>query len=84
MQSICVAALRGYKILISPWLPSACRFHPTCSDYMRQSIERHGVPKGLWLGVRRLSKCHPFHQGGIDLVPDSVNRLKPVPHQNEY
>jgi uncharacterized protein len=70
LQSVCVTALRGYKILISPWLPSACRFHPTCSEYMRQAIEVHGVPRGFWLGIRRLGKCHPFHTGGVDPVPE--------------
>ena len=73
LQSVCVAALRGYKNLISPWLPSACRFHPTCSEYMRQAIEIHGVLKGLRLGTLRLAKCHPFHKGGVDLVPPNVN-----------
>ncbi len=77
MQSVCVAALRGYKILISPWLPSACRFHPTCSEYMRQAIELHGVLKGLWLGTKRLGKCHPLHKGGLDPVPE---RARPEPH----
>lgn len=67
------AALRGtlfvYKRLISPMLPSACRFYPTCSDYMRQAIELHGPGTGLWLGLKRLSRCHPFHPGGNDPVP---------------
>ena len=75
MQSVCVAALRGYKVLISPWLPSACRFHPTCSEYMRQALERHGVLRGLWLGIKRLSKCHPLHHGGIDLVPETPGQV---------
>jgi len=80
LQSVCVAALRGYKILISPWLPSACRFHPTCSEYMRQAIEVHGVLKGIWLGTRRLCKCHPFHKGGVDLVPDREPPTETLPH----
>ncbi|HEY3837990.1 MAG TPA: membrane protein insertion efficiency factor YidD [Bryobacteraceae bacterium] len=75
MQSICVVALRGYKILISPWLPSACRFHPTCSEYMRQAIERHGVARGIWLGTKRLCKCQPFHKGGVDPVPEPWGSL---------
>ena len=79
LQSVCVAALRGYKTLISPWLPSACRFHPTCSEYMRQAIEIHGVRKGLWLGTKRLGKCQPFHEGGLDPVPElkPLNRTEP-------
>lgn len=79
MQSGAVALLRGYKLLISPWLPSACRFHPTCSVYMREAIEVHGVLRGIWLGVIRLSKCHPLHKGGFDPVPNfhSVGAVEP-------
>lgn len=61
--------LRGYKLLISPLLPSACRFHPTCSEYMRQAVEIHGPAQGVWLGLKRLGRCHPFHEGGADPVP---------------
>ena len=68
MQNLLIRILRFYKQWISPLLPSACRFHPTCSDYMAQAIATHGVVRGVWLGVRRLSKCHPFHQGGLDPV----------------
>jgi len=64
-----VGALRVYKQWVSPWLPSACRYHPTCSDYMRQAIERHGAAKGIWMGMKRLARCHPFHEGGFDPVP---------------
>ena len=69
MQWILVAALRVYKQWVSPWLPSACRYHPSCSDYMRQAIERHGAVKGIWMGIKRLARCHPFHEGGFDPVP---------------
>ena len=61
-------ALRVYQVCLSPVLPSACRFHPTCSEYMREAIERYGAGKGLWMGLRRLAKCHPFHAGGFDPV----------------
>jgi putative membrane protein insertion efficiency factor len=60
--------LRAYKLIVSPLLPSACRFHPTCSEYMKDAIEKHGVVKGVGMGLRRLSRCHPFHQGGFDPV----------------
>ena len=66
--ALAVGLLRIYKLVLSPLLPSACRFHPTCSDYMKEAIEKHGVLKGLGLGLRRLSRCHPFHQGGFDPV----------------
>ena len=61
--------LRAYKRWISPLLPSACRYHPTCSEYMTQAIQIHGSAKGAWLGLKRLSRCHPLHAGGLDPVP---------------
>lgn len=67
-RTIAIGLIRTYKLVISPLLPSACRFHPTCSEYMRDAIEKHGVLKGVGLGLRRLSRCHPFHQGGFDPV----------------
>ena len=57
-----------YQRIISPLLPSACRFYPTCSQYMRDAVERYGVARGVWMGVRRLLRCHPFHAGGFDPV----------------
>jgi putative membrane protein insertion efficiency factor len=57
-----------YKSWISPFLPSACRFYPTCSDYMRQAVEKHGAARGVWIGLRRLIRCHPFCEGGFDPV----------------
>jgi putative membrane protein insertion efficiency factor len=54
---------------ISKYTPAVCRFYPTCSEYMRQAIEKYGVLKGGWLGIKRLCKCHPFHPGGNDPVP---------------
>jgi hypothetical protein len=68
MRCLLVGLLVFYKRWISPLLPSACRFHPTCSVYMREAIERHGPTRGVWLGLKRLSRCHPFHEGGYDPV----------------
>jgi len=68
MQRVLIALLRGYKLAISPLLPSACRFYPTCSEYMLEAVRRYGVCKGTWLGLRRLGRCHPFHEGGYDPV----------------
>jgi putative membrane protein insertion efficiency factor len=65
---IALALLRFYKRWISPMLPSACRFHPTCSEYAMDAIETHGALRGSWMALRRLSRCHPFHQGGFDPV----------------
>jgi uncharacterized protein len=67
-RALILLLLDAYKHLISPWLPSACRFHPTCSMYMRDAVERHGAARGVWLGLRRLARCHPFHPGGVDPV----------------
>ena len=64
--------LAGYKRLISPLLPSACRFYPTCSVYMKEAVENYGVMRGLWMGLKRLGRCHPFHAGGVDPVPTST------------
>jgi putative membrane protein insertion efficiency factor len=60
--------LRVYKLWISPLVPSACRFYPTCSDYMFQAVERYGAARGVWMGLGRLVRCHPFHEGGFDPV----------------
>lgn len=68
MRKAAVILLMGYKRFVSPLLPSACRFYPTCSEYMREAIERYGVLRGGWLGLCRLLKCHPFHAGGFDPV----------------
>jgi uncharacterized protein len=69
MQWLLVQTLRLYKLALSPLLPSACGFAPTCSEYMREAVERYGAAKGVWLGLRRLLRCHPFHAGGYDPVP---------------
>lgn len=61
--------VRSYQWLLSPLLPPACRFHPTCSAYAAGALERHGALKGSWLAVRRVLRCHPFHEGGVDPVP---------------
>jgi hypothetical protein len=64
-----VAVLRLYKRYLSPLLPSACRFQPTCSEYMMQAIQDHGAARGAWMGLKRLARCHPLHSGGLDPVP---------------
>ncbi|MGC9972265.1 MAG: membrane protein insertion efficiency factor YidD [Bryobacteraceae bacterium] len=68
MQALILFLLRRYKRLISPLLPSACRYQPTCSEYMCQAVEKYGALRGVWLGFKRLLRCHPFHAGGFDPV----------------
>ena len=71
IRKIFILPLRLYKIFVSPLLGPACRFYPTCSDYTAQALERHGVLKGLFLGARRLVRCHPWGGcGGVDPVPE--------------
>jgi uncharacterized protein len=60
--------LRVYRLLISPWLPAACRFYPTCSVYIEQAIDQYGVLKGVFYGFLRIARCHPGHRGGYDPV----------------
>jgi len=61
--------ITGYRRYLSPVLPPSCRFHPSCSAYTYKAVMRHGCLKGLWLGLNRLLRCHPFDRGGVDQVP---------------
>ncbi|MGO3345161.1 MAG: membrane protein insertion efficiency factor YidD [Marinomonas sp.] len=69
IKIVFIKLLQGYQLLISPFLGSNCRFYPSCSRYMIEAIERFGIIKGVYLGLKRLSKCHPWHEGGIDPIP---------------
>ena len=69
MKTVVLALIRFYKRFISPALPSACIYEPTCSVYTYEAIEKYGVFKGGWMGIKRISRCHPFHHGGYDPVP---------------
>lgn len=62
--------VRGYQLLVSPVLGPRCRFHPTCSEYSRQALQRFGLLRGGWLGIRRIVRCQPFCEGGYDPVPE--------------
>lgn len=69
MRRLLTTLLRGYRYVISPLLGPCCRFHPTCSTYAIEAVERHGVIRGGYLAGRRLLRCHPWHAGGLDPVP---------------
>ncbi len=69
MRGVALFLLRCYKRFLSPLLPPMCRFEPTCSVYTMQAVEKYGVIRGVWLGARRLLRCHPFNPGGWDPVP---------------
>jgi hypothetical protein len=69
VRNLAVAALHGYKRLLSPVLPAACRYAPTCSEYAAEAIEKHGLLRGGTMAVRRLLRCGPWHPGGFDPVP---------------
>ncbi|WP_341676972.1 membrane protein insertion efficiency factor YidD [Niveibacterium sp. SC-1] len=69
MKSLLILALRGYRYFLSPLLGRNCRFHPSCSAYAIEAVQRHGAIKGGWLAVRRVSRCHPWNLGGYDPVP---------------
>ena len=64
-----VLLVRLYQGILSPWLPNSCRFQPTCSQYMIEALQKHGPIKGLWLGIRRIARCHPWGGSGHDPVP---------------
>ncbi|WP_310375023.1 membrane protein insertion efficiency factor YidD [Rhodoferax ferrireducens] len=75
MQALLVGVVRGYRLLLSPWLGSACRFEPTCSVYALQALERHGAAGGSYLTLRRLARCQPWCDGGHDPLPQDSPRL---------
>lgn len=70
LSQLGILLIRGYQVVLSPLMPSACRYLPTCSQYTIEAIERFGFFRGSWLGMKRIGRCHPFHVGGFDPVPE--------------
>lgn len=69
-RQLLVLLVRGYQVSISPMLPASCRYHPSCSAYAIEALERHGALRGTWLAARRIARCNPFTPGGYDPVPE--------------
>lgn len=69
-RNLCVLVLKVYRAVISPLYGDVCRYYPSCSHYALQAIQQHGVVRGVWLGTRRIARCHPWAEGGIDDIPE--------------
>ena len=76
MKHVAAALVRAYQLGISPLLGPNCRFHPTCSHYAEEAILRHGLMRGTWLAMKRLARCHAWHPGGYDPVPNNHDRRR--------
>ncbi len=74
MEKILTFMIRGYRYLLSPFLGNNCRFYPSCSCYAETAIKNHGVLTGTWMALRRIARCHPWHPGGIDPVPEKTDK----------
>lgn len=79
VRDVVAFMIRGYQVFLSPLLPASCRFQPTCSQYTIEAVQQYGALRGLWLGAKRISKCHPLHPGGFDPVPTNPEQPKTLP-----
>lgn len=77
MKKMLIGLVRGYQMIISPFLGNNCRYSPTCSAYTIEAMEKYGPFRGIWMGLKRVGRCHPFHEGGYDPVPDPDKDTKP-------
>ena len=84
MKTICLLLVRAYQVLLGPLLGGSCRYYPSCSHYAVEAIERFGAGRGSWLALRRLLRCHPFAQGGVDLVPEERESQRETPSGKEF
>jgi uncharacterized protein len=76
MRRILIRLISGYRYFISPWLGQNCRFYPSCSCYAQEALHTHGSLKGSWLSLRRILRCHPWHEGGYDPVPPAPGFIR--------
>ena len=76
MKYLFIGLVRLYQLIISPWMPSSCRYHPTCSQYSIEALRKHGALKGIWLTIKRVARCHPWGGSGYDPVPDTEHKSK--------
>lgn len=74
MKYLLIGIVRLYQLIISPYLPSSCKFHPTCSQYGIDAFKKHGTIKGIWLTIKRIGRCHPWSSGGYDPVPEQESK----------
>jgi putative membrane protein insertion efficiency factor len=84
LKKLFVLPIRIYQALISPLLGSNCRHYPTCSEYAKEAIEEWGPLKGMWLGLKRISKCHPWGTSGVDLVPKKQKPTNKNSNENNH
>ncbi len=80
MRTLIRYFIRAYQLGLSPLLGPRCRFYPSCSQYALEAVDSHGVLRGLWLAARRVGRCHPWHPGGVDLVPPPCCAKAPDAH----
>lgn len=73
MQRVLILFVKAYRLLLSPFLGNNCRYYPTCSEYAVTALGRHGALKGSWLAAKRIGRCHPWHPGGVDPVPEKLD-----------
>ena len=77
-----LSVIRFYRRFVSPMFPPSCRFYPTCSQYALEAIQTHGFVRGVWLSTLRIGKCHPFHRGGFDPVPEARDCARREKHEH--
>ena len=76
MRKLLLILIKGYQVVLSPIMGNSCRFYPTCSCYAHTAIDRYGAIRGMYMATRRILRCHPWHPGGMDPVPELKNAIK--------